>query len=629
MTFRQFALHNVLRNKRLYLAYFLSSAFTVMVFFTFAMFAFHPTFSSGTINKNALFGMSVAGGIIYIFSFFFVLYSMSSFLQSRKREFGLLTLLGMSTRQIRWMVFLENMLIGLFATLSGIGLGLIFAKVILLIAENALIIEQSLNFYMPTKAIFITLGSFIILFFVISLFVTFVLRTKKLIELIKGNQKSKGEPKANIWLTLFAAILLIVGYSIALYVKGAEVIIAMIPVIVIVTVGTYFFFTQLSVYLIRRLKRSRPIFWRKTNMILFSDLAFRLKDNARTFFMVAMISTVAFTAIGTLFGFQSYITRSAADASPYPYTYSIIPGNDEPETENDLVQIDNYLKEKQIPNQKEGIQLHYFDVNGREVLIVKASDYNRFAKLANEELVHPKEKEAIVTKDQQANMVNENTEEILVKTKISLKDKQQINPSKIIETNILPEMYAYYIVNDNVYNQLPDAKRENMYFAWQVKNVSKDVKIETGKYLTEHTHYYNFQSIDYMLYEINKSFGPILFIGLFIGIVFFVSAGSFLYFRLYTDLDEDKVKFKAIAKMGLTDFELRKIITRQTIILFFAPIIVALLHGVVALTALSHFFDFDITREGAIVLGSFACIQVIYFILVRYFYLKQLKRALR
>jgi putative ABC transport system permease protein len=30
-----------------------------------------------------------------------------------------------------------------------------------------------------------------------------------------------------------------------------------------------------------------------------------------------------------------------------------------------------------------------------------------------------------------------------------------------------------------------------------------------------------------------------------IGIVFFVSAGSFLYFRLYMDLDEDKQKFKS------------------------------------------------------------------------------------
>src|SRR5690625_2226097 len=118
MTFRQFVIHNVLRNKRLYASYFLSSMFTVMVFFTFAIFAFHPTFGDGDINPNALLGMGVAGGIIYIFSFFFVLYSMGSFLQSRKKEFGLLMLQGMSMRQIRFMVFLENMFIGLLAKIG-------------------------------------------------------------------------------------------------------------------------------------------------------------------------------------------------------------------------------------------------------------------------------------------------------------------------------------------------------------------------------------------------------------------------------------------------------------------------------------------------------------------------------
>src|SRR5690606_38001059 len=107
MTFRQFAFNNVTRNKRLYAAYFLSSLFMVMVFFTFSIFAFHPDLSGGTMNSNVTRGMNIAAGIIYVFSFFFILYSMSSFLQSRKREFGLLMMQGMSMRQIRSMVFLE------------------------------------------------------------------------------------------------------------------------------------------------------------------------------------------------------------------------------------------------------------------------------------------------------------------------------------------------------------------------------------------------------------------------------------------------------------------------------------------------------------------------------------------
>lgn len=116
-----------------------------------------------------------------------------------------------------------------------------------------------------------------------------------------------------------------------------------------------------------------------------------------------------------------------------------------------------------------------------------------------------------------------------------------------------------------------------------------------------------------------------MFVGLFIGIVFFVSAGSFLYFRLYMDLEEDKQKFKSIAKMGLTERELKKILSRQTMILFFAPITVAIIHGAVALTALSHLSEFSLVKESVTVLSFFFIIQVLYFFIVRYLYTKQVK----
>lgn len=114
--------------------------------------------------------------------------------------------------------------------------------------------------------------------------------------------------------------------------------------------------------------------------------------------------------------------------------------------------------------------------------------------------------------------------------------------------------------------------------------------------------------------------------GEFVGIM--GPAGSFLYFRLYMDLDEDKQKFSSIAKMGLTVKELKKVLTRQTAILFFAPIIVALIHGAVALTALSNLFEFNIFKESVMVLGVFLIIQIIYFFIVRFFYTKQIQAVI-
>src|SRR5690625_7546001 len=115
------------------------------------------------------------------------------------------------------------MIIGLFYIVIVIAICTLFSKLILLISENALVIEESLYFYFPLWAIIVTLGSFIVLFLVISFFVTFILRSKKLSELIKANQQPKTEPKASMLLTIFAVLLLAAGYITAVLVEVVTV----------------------------------------------------------------------------------------------------------------------------------------------------------------------------------------------------------------------------------------------------------------------------------------------------------------------------------------------------------------------------------------------------------------------
>lgn len=625
MTFRQFAFNNVLRNKRLYAAYFLSSLFTVMVFFTFAMFKFHPVFNSG-IKENALYGMNIAGGIIFVFSFFFVLYSMSAFLQSRKKEFGLLMMQGMSSGQIRLMVFMENMLIGFFATISGIALGLVFAKAILLLAENVLIISEQLNFYMPLKAMGLTFAAFMLLFLFISFFVSFVLRTSKLIELIKGDKKEKGEPKTSRVLSLVAVLLLAVGYATSLYAKGAQIPFVMLPVIIVVTIGTYFLFSQLSVYIIRRLKRNKQVFWRKTNMILFSDLSFRMKDNARSFFLVAMISTVAFSAIGSLYGIHSYLTKALDEA--HPYTFSYQPYEEKPGNVKKVQLIEKELQQQGIQADKEAVEEHFYPVGKRDALILSASKYNRLAGMLGKKPVDLQGEEALVGRQSIANIMNDSFSDTLMKNGIKLADGRVIKAKQEFDAEAYPNLAAYYVVSDSVYKQLPKPKSvEHMYY-WQAENTPHDQLVKAGEALSSKFEPGTFFASDQIKYETEKAYGPILFIGLFIGVVFFVSAGSFLYFRLYSDLDEDKQKFRAIAKMGLAASEMKRVVSRQTAILFFAPLVVALIHGAVALTALSRMFNYNLVQESALVLGSFLVIQVVYFAVVRFLYIRQIQRVI-
>lgn len=81
-----------------------------------------------------------------------------------------------------------------------------------------------------------------------------------------------------------------------------------------------------------------------------------------------------------------------------------------------------------------------------------------------------------------------------------------------------------------------------------------------------------------------------LFVAFLIGAVFFIAAGSFLYFRLYADLEYDLRLYLTIKKVGLTDQELNRIVTRQMALLFFIPIIVTFIHIAFAFMALQSFY---------------------------------------
>lgn len=50
MTFRQFAYRNVIRNRRIYAAFFMASMFSVMVFFMYSMLLFHPKMDEGFLE---------------------------------------------------------------------------------------------------------------------------------------------------------------------------------------------------------------------------------------------------------------------------------------------------------------------------------------------------------------------------------------------------------------------------------------------------------------------------------------------------------------------------------------------------------------------------------------------------
>ncbi|MEH7331417.1 ABC transporter permease [Neobacillus drentensis] len=633
MTFPQFVYRNVVRNKRTYAAYFLSSAFSVLIFFVYALFIFHPDIKQGVTKTAAIQLMTAAEVIMYVFSFLFVLYSVSTFLKSRKREFGILMMHGMTRNQLNLMVFLENMLIGLGAIVVGIGLGVITGKLFLMIGAKMIGIGP-LRFYFSEKALLLTTCAFIILFFCISLFTTALVRVNKLIDLFQAGEKPKTEPKVSPFLSLLSAVLLIASYYLSATTTLQTLIFRMFPVIGMTIVGTYFFYTQLSVFITKLLQKNRGLFWKKTNIITISSLAYRLKDNARMFFMVTIVSTVAFCAVGTLASMNVMNRQVKQD---FPAEISYLANNDQPVQQQNLLQIEKELKERKLEYTSHQVLIKYIAVASstdrftpKEIPVVSFSDYKKIMSWAG----YAVEEKRLAGKEVLGMRTGSfsNPEEVTYTLK---QDHMKLRQSKMSKYVVLPMQLIFsegLVISDELFEKVTP-ERTKIYTGFYTSDLKKTSGI--GENLVEHgMKYYSDKgpysmTVSGTIYENQMSmYKMMLFVALLIGAVFFIAAGSFLYFRLYADLDYDRRHYLTITKVGLTDQELNKIVTRQLSLLFFVPILVAFVHSVFAFMALQSLFSLSIAKEIVIVLASFLIAQFIYFLLIRFRYLRNLKKTL-
>ena len=225
-------------------------------------------------------------------------------------------------------------------------------------------------------------------------------------------------------------------------------------------------------------------------------------------------------------------------------------------------------------------------------------------------------------------------------SKCSAFEKKQTNSKKGLKWfytlgSILIRTYENYFIVDDVFFEEITADEMEAFYAFQVDNWKDTADIGEQLYedlgVSETSGFssrFYFADLGYDWSVRNQSMGAVLFIGLFIGIIFFVSAGSFLYFRLYADIENEQQKFSMINKIGLTGKELSKVLTTQLALLFFIPIIMAVLNGAVALTALTNLFDYNMMGSSILVLATFSVIQVIYFIFIRHNYIGKIKNKL-
>ncbi|MFE9278643.1 ABC transporter permease [Paenibacillus glucanolyticus] len=642
MNFRQFAFNNVLRSKRTYIAHFLSSAFSVMIFFTYGLLSFHPQLkdglvsSSGTLSMLGTMGMTVSQYIVFVFSFFFLLYSVGAFIKVRKKEFGILMILGMSRKQLNRMLFIENILIGAAAIIAGLGIGMLFSKLILLISAKLMAVDQGLPFYFPLQALVMTAVAYAVLFLLIALFSSLMLRKGTLLALVKAEESPKPQPKASPWLAVLAVFLIAAGYGMVMAFAILQIfnLLLLLGGVVLVITGTYFLFTQFSVYFMRYLQKRERFFFRKTNLLTVSELLYRIKDNAVMFFLVSVISASAFTGIGTTLAIGD--PGLSAMENPYAYTYSMY-DEDEDKGNRHLDIIREELKKGGL-DYKEAEVTPIFTDNG--VKLIKLSEYNGLI----QSLGYPAETLG-------------NLEGILTPGTVSEKNSYRIDgplsdqfevlngkTSEIVkvlkaETFIaVPESYGEtLVVSDRLYEDALQAQQDQEYgyaayhtfYVQDWKNTGDVSRSILERFNENEDNSFYLKSLYFDWKNAQQQNGILLMVSGLVGIVFFTFAASFVYFRLYADLARDEQQYRMIAKVGLSKKELGIIITKQLVIMFFLPMLIALIHSGVAFVALQQLVDFSIVGHSLKIFIFFLSIQIMYFFITRWRYLERLNKMIQ
>lgn len=642
MSFPQFAFNNVRRNARQYFAYLLSSSFMVMIFFTYAVFIYHPAIENSPMGTMTRTGMTIATLIVYVFAFLFVLYSISVFLKSRNREFGILTILGAEAKQINWLIFLENILIGAIAIVTGIASGMLLSKVFLLISTKVIDMDE-LPFYWPVKAMLLTAGAFAALFLVISLFTLLFIRKNQVLELLKGTSKPKTEPRANLFLALLGVVLLTIGFTV-LRVKELDPV-ALIIAAVTGIMGTYFFYSQLSVWIVRMLQRNRRATWKGTNLLWISEMSYKIKDNARMLFLVTVVVALASMSTGFVLAMQQSIKSVYVD-NPYALSYSYSYIADETKVQDELALIENHLQAEGLEYKREEVETIYYrlSANGEDSLhIIPQSQYDRLAALINTKPAGTfGENEALLAETPNAAKKSKGK---LTEADIELSGQPYSFILKNRTDRIAALVYSgrLLVVTDTMFEELRGGnKADEISVSYTYPFIlpdsqglpqKDDPETKLGLELSE----WNRSTISEGFidsraenYYVNKQgFSLFSFIGVFVALIFSISSASFLYFKLHTELSADQAMYRSLSKIGLSAREMNISATIQIAVLFFIPILVAALQSLVVLGPVLAYLDSPFVSGPVLAASSaFLAAQMIYFLIARARYIKSVNRMM-
>lgn len=618
--FIKLAVSNIKRNKGTYIPYMITCicciAMTYMMFFVTQSKDLSVQVPDSVMVTSIMF-LGIA--VIYIFSFIFLLYSNNFVMKRRQKEIGLYNILGLEKGHIMKMMAVETLFTSAISIIGGIAVGILGSKLALLLLLKILHVPAQLGFYVCVPGIVVCTVLFLPVVIVTLFRNVHRVRLSQPVELLRSGNTGEREPKAKWLMALLGFICLGSGYYIAVTTKSPVTALGLFfAAVLLVMAGTYLLFTAGSIAVLKVMRWKKSFYYKIKNFTSISGMIYRMKQNAMGLASICILSTGVLLMLSTTVSLNMGIEDSLSDMFPYDagFTFNHVTFEEVPRLRNAF---DEAVEKEKVPYEEKITQV-VLDIsvarNGNDMEIL-TRDTDASANVEYLTVVPEEEYEKISEKT-----VELKPGEILAFQENGGKGNISLNGVTYKVKEWLKEKPTYERGNNIFYKTTIVVTKEDLQKmdALQKELVGKDrgyLKLEFGLYieggkeadikygnliredlepLTEtlkgeedsvspwfqssirEEHYRSFYTLN----------GGLLFLGIFLGFIFLVGAGMIIYYKQMSEGYEDKERFEIMQKVGMSRKEVKSAIRRQILMVFFLPLLMAVLHIIMAFPMISR-----------------------------------------
>ncbi|MHC8514576.1 FtsX-like permease family protein [Sporosarcina sp. ITBMC105] len=606
-------LKNLKHNFGRYFIYIASLTFSVLIYFTFVSLQ-HNEQVADAFGREDKLGPVLTGAsiLLLVFIAIFVWYSNTFFIRNRKQEIGLYALVGGTKSEIGRMLFYENLLMSLLSLGVGIGLGQIFSVFFSMILLKIMGINIVVHFTVNVAPIVQTVFVFMLIMLLASFQVNRIVHRFQLIDLFQAKNKVQTVIKPSSIVAVLAFVLLGFSYWSLLHAYDSKSWDThfgrnFFGVIILIVTGSYLLFHSGSGLFVHILQNKKGAYYKWKNLITFTQLKSRLKTNAIILTVISVLNGITIVAFGFAVTMYYNTMQTLKDHVPFSYQFEV---TDESinekmnailkESKEYPVLFDEVFEYVMVPGQVDDLDnipggYYYYD---QQFAVLSAATYNHLADQLDRQPVPTLDSGDVVMLGQ--NFIGSQKEDENVGRTLSLGMNEEYSPVQVVG-NKIESIFNYdvlpsvLIVNDGVFQQMREEFNRTMTRVVKVENQEQSAPLTErlrATYEEGIRHGFDSQMGFYSYsenYELAQSiYGLLIFVFGFLGLVFLTATGSIIYFKMLTEIVEDRQRYQALRKLGLSKRKVKKLIARQTFILFLLPLVIGIGHSSVILGALAN-----------------------------------------